>query len=92
MKLINNAMALLEGIGCKELVSDRVNSGYSHQQISAELKSLYPGCPGLSVRSVRRFCSRKSIHWSSQLGESEIDEVVEQAVSQVRILYNTTTF
>ena len=76
-------MAFLEDIGCKRLVSNRVYSGHSHQQIAAELKDLFPGCPGLSARSVRRFCSNNAIHRSSQLCENDVDALVERAVSQV---------
>ena len=77
-------MAFLEEIGCKRLISDRVHSGHSHQQIAAELQNLYPGCPGLSVRSVRRFCSNNVIHRSSQLCENDVDALVQRAVSQVK--------
>lgn len=77
-------MALLEDLGCRMLISDRVQNGFTHQQISVELQQLYPGCPGLSTRSVRRFCENNNIHRSSRLSASEVDAVVEQAVHQVR--------
>lgn len=78
-------MALLEELGCESLISSRVRHGKTHEQISLELQQLYPGSSGLSARSVRRFCSQRNIHWSSQLDESELDSVVEQAVSQVSL-------
>lgn len=79
-------MATLEELGCRGLVSDRVESGATHQQIAEELQHLYPNIPGLSSRSVRRFCLSNNIHWSSQLSITEVDQIVEQAVTQVKIV------
>ena len=60
--------------------------GATHQQVAAELRHRFHGLPGLSSRSVRRFCSSKQIHRSSQLCEQSLDEIVEQAVSQVSLV------
>lgn len=78
-------MAILGELGCKDFIADRVKSGSTHQLIAEELQHLYPNLPGLSSRSVRRFCFSNNIHRSSQLSITEIDEVVEQAVAQVNI-------
>ena len=76
-------MAVLEILGCKDFITDRVRSGSTHKQIAEELQQLYPTFSGLSTRSVRRFCCSNVIHRSSQLTEAEVDAVVEEAVSQV---------
>lgn len=75
-------MAFLTELGCEDYISDRVRSGTTHQQIATELQQLY-GCVGMSARSVRRFCSNKHIHRSSQLNTHDVDDLVEQAVAQV---------
>lgn len=77
-------MALLGELVCEDFVRNRINSGATHQEIATELRHLYSGIPGLSSRSVRRFCSGRQIHRSSQLCTQSIDEVVEQAVAQVK--------
>ena len=81
--LASVAMAMLEELGCESFISSKVKHGHTHKQIALELKQLYPGHSGLSSRSIRRFCCEKNIHKSSQLNGSEIDTVIEQAVSQV---------
>ena len=45
-------MAMLEELGCEDLVATRVKNGCTHEQIALELQHLYPGSPGLSARSV----------------------------------------
>lgn len=77
-------MALLCDLGCEDFIRNRVKSGATHQEIAAELRGLYPGLPGLSGRSLRRFCFLKQIHRSSRLSSQSVDEVVEQAIAQVR--------
>ena len=61
----------------------RVKDGHTCQQIALELQHLYPGCPGFSTRSVRRFCCKNNIRRSSRLSTQEVNDVVEHAVSQV---------
>ena len=48
---------------------------------------MFPGVTGLSVRSVRRFCSSRGIHYRSNLGDRELDEVVRLGVLNVGHLY-----
>ena len=56
-------MEKLPGIHSKRVKKER----RSHKQISEELKGLYPGVRGPSVRSVTRFCDRYDIHTSYQM-------------------------
>ena len=79
-------MSLLDDLGCDDFIAKRVQDGHTCQQIALELQHLYPGCPGFSARSVRRFCSRKNIHRSSRLSTQEVNDVVEHAVAQVSSL------
>lgn len=77
-------MVLLSGLlGSEGFVRSRINGGATHQDIATELQ-MYYGLPGLSARSVRRFCASRHIHRSSQLSAQSVDEVVERAVAQVR--------
>ena len=60
--------------GIHSLISERVvEERKSHQQISEELKALYPGIRGLSARSVRRFCDE----------QEDLDRVVSSSVAKV---------
>lgn len=76
-------MAQLEKLACEDFIASRVKDGCTHQNIAIELQQLYPNTPGLSARSVRRFCCNNNVHRSSRLSADEVDEVVECAVSQV---------
>ena len=76
-------MALLSELGCENFVRDRVIGGATHKEVAAELRRRYPGLSGLSDRSIRRFCCINQIHRSSRLCVQSLDEIVEQAVSQV---------
>lgn len=78
------ATELLPGIHA--LISKRVKEERrSHKQISVELKGLYPGVRGLSIRSVRRFCEKHDIHVMSLLTNEELDRVVSSSVAKVHI-------
>ena len=72
--------SLMENIS-KDFVKKLVYEGKSHEEISEILKATYPSIVrGLSVRSVRRFCSMNSIH---RCKDSRLDEIVEECVSEV---------
>ena len=43
------------------LVEYLVKSGLTYTEVSDELQRRYPGCSGLSSRSVRRYCKANSI-------------------------------
>ena len=57
----------------------------THQQISEELQRRNSGVRGLSVMSVRRFCSKHNIHRTTQISDDELDCAVLKAVSQVSL-------
>ena len=73
----------LASLGCEDYIRNQVESGVSHNLIAAELQQLHPGVRGLSLRSVRRYCSERGIHYSSRLSSSQVEQCVEQSVSQV---------
>lgn len=75
-------METLPGTGA--LVTNWVEEEHtSHKQISDELKLLYPGTRGLSVRSIRRFCDRHDIRATSMLSDENLDTVVSSSVAKV---------
>ena len=78
-------MSTLETLPCiHALILKRVQEERkSYKQISEELKGLYPGVRGLSVRSVRRYCDRYNIHTTSLLSDDDLDRVVSSSVAKV---------
>ena len=68
-----------------------VRQGHTHEQISRYLKRAMPSSPGLSSRSVRRFCSSRGIHYRSRLDSASLDRVVHSRVSQVGHSYGRRT-
>ena len=60
-----------------------VQHGDSLRSVSRHLQGRFPGVAGLSIRSVRRFCSSCGIHYRSTLGEGELDELVRSRVGSV---------
>ena len=72
--------SLMENVS-KDFVKKLVYEGKSHEEISEILKATYPSIiRGLSVRSVRRFCSMNDIH---RCKDSRLHEIVEECVSEV---------
>ena len=69
--------SLMENVS-KDFVKKLEYEGKSHEEI---LKATYHSIVrGLSVRSVRRFCSKSGIHCCK---DSRLDEIVEECVSEV---------
>jgi hypothetical protein len=69
----------------EDLVRDLVEQRrWSHSRVSDYLQQTYPGTRGLSLRSIQRFCSAKGIHRTSRLDDTQVDEVVSEAVNMVR--------
>ena len=61
-------------------IGRRVNRGDMHTEVSRYLQDMSPGGRGFSVRSVRRFCASRGIHYGSDLSERELDTVVSRCV------------
>lgn len=53
------------------------------ESVSLHLQTLFPNVRGLSVRSVRRFCSERGIHYRSGFSDDELDAVVRRRVTFV---------
>ena len=69
--------SLMENIS-KDFVKKLLYEGKSREEI---LKATYPSkVRGLSVRSVRRFCSMNNIY---RCKDSRLDEIIEECVSEV---------
>ena len=62
----------------------------THQQISDELKSSFPGERGFSLRSIERFCSEKGIKKITNIDDQQLGEVISDAVMQV-LVYTYTS-
>ena len=60
-----------------------VDEHATHRQISEELRGLYPGRRGYSIRSIERFCHDNAIHKTSRLSEAAVEEAVAEAVAKV---------
>ncbi|RUA04659.1 MAG: hypothetical protein DSY43_05935 [Gammaproteobacteria bacterium] len=74
----------MDGIVDPEYMKDLVlKKKWTHKRISEELRRKYPSSRGLSEMSVRRFCSKHSIHRTSRMTDGELDVVVHNAVSKV---------
>ena len=66
----------------EKLVIDLIeNQKLSYEEASIVLKERFPGAQGLSSRSVRRFCSKRSI--SSRVSTEKVTEMVMEASSKV---------
>ena len=78
------AMAEVVLAGSEEEIRWRVvHHGDSLRSVSRHLQGLFPGVRGLSVRSVRRFCSSRGIHYRSNIGDRKLDELVRLRVRNV---------
>ena len=65
----------------ENLVTDLIeNQKLSYKQASSVLKERFPGVQELSSRSVRRFCSKRSI--SSRVSTKKMTEMVMEAFSK----------
>ena len=66
----------------ENLVTDLIeNQKLSYEQASSVLKERFPGVRGLSFRSVRRFCGKRSM--SSRVSTEKVTEMVMEASSKV---------
>ena len=66
-----------------ELVRRWLSCGKTYQQISVELKHLYPSVVrGLSSRSVRRYVAQLDLKSAAR---RDVDEVVQEAVAEVGV-------
>lgn len=70
--------------GVEGFIRDRIEKeGRTHQDVSIQLKTIYPTCKGLSAASVRRFCAANNIHRTPRLDQSTLDSLVHQNVMRV---------
>lgn len=60
-----------------------VHRSDSLSNVNHFLQRMFPGITGLSVRNLRWFCSSRGIHYRSNLGDRELDEVVHLRVSNI---------
>ena len=82
--MTHHGRSTLASLDCEVYIRQQIQSRATHGRISIELQQLYPGIRGISARSIRRFCSERGIHYSSRYTASQVENAVEQAVSQVQ--------
>lgn len=56
---------------------------WTHSQLSEFLLSNYPLARGVSVRSIRRFCTLRNIHKTSRPSTNDLNQAVLNAISEV---------
>ena len=76
---------------CKRQISDWVNEGKTHSEVSSLLLSRFPGVRGLSERNVRRFCRGNRIHYRSRFSDRQLDAEVCIIVRSVGHTYGRKT-
>jgi len=85
---MHKLMASLDNF--EEFVKEKVEVyKCTHQRVSDELKSLFPGERGFGLRSVERFCSEKGIKKTTEIDDKELDNVISEAVRQVATVLQT---
>ena len=69
----------------EEYVKRRIqDEKMNHTALSMELKGMFPGQSGLSVRpSIQRFCEAKDIRKTSRLSQESVEAVVREAIIRV---------
>ena len=77
-------MATLSELGVLPLVALRRKNGSSYKEISEELRALFPGVRGLSVKSLKRFCNSHHLHATSRISDNALDILVACGIGMVR--------
>ena len=68
----------------EEYVKRRIqDEKINHTALSMELKGMFPGQSGLSVRSIQWFCEAKDIRKTSRLSQESVEAVVREAIIRV---------
>ena len=76
-------MAVIEELGLLPYVERRIRSGAKQKTIVEELRALFPGVRGISVRSVKRFCSNHGLHRTMRLNDRALDVIVAFGIGTV---------
>ena len=72
----------------EDLVREKIEvERWTHKKLSLHLNQMYPQQKGFSIRSIQRFCTTKDIHKTSRLNNNNLDEVVQDAVKRVCIIF-----
>ena len=70
----------------EDVVHDKIeNEQWTHVKLSTYLQQVYPGVKRFSVPSLERFCHSKNIHKTSRLSKQELDYIVADNVTKVRV-------
>ena len=76
-------MSTLDRLGVLPYVKRKVESGATHEAIVKELHRMYPGVRGISIRSLKRFCSSRDLHSTSRISDQDLDVLIAFAIGSV---------
>lgn len=83
----STAMSVLDSLNLLPLVQKRIRTGATHKVIIQELRMLFPGVRGISVRSLKRFCAAHNLHATSRLSDQILDVIVTFGIGTVSCKY-----
>ena len=69
-------MSALEELNILSYVKRHIQNGSTHKTITEDLRSLFPGVHGISVRSLKRYCAAHDVHSTSRLSDRVLDILV----------------
>ena len=73
-------MTAIDNLVHVDFIEQLVDQGYTHRSIADILRISFPG---LSERSVRRFCEQHGIQYSQRLSDADLKHAVASVVRQV---------
>ena len=76
-------MAALEELGLLPFIRKRIEEGSTYKVLCNELRSMFPGVRGVSVRSIKRFCAVHGLRSTSRLSNRALDVLVAFGVGTV---------
>ena len=79
-------MSTLCSVASTEEISNLIQQGFTYEDISNHYSSLYPSQKGLTIRSVRRFCSVNNINRNVPMGKKEIESVIRTSIDELFLL------
>ena len=80
-------MSTISELNIKPFITKKLTEdNLTYEELSIVLKQMFPNYKGFSVRSLQRYCSGENIHKTSQLNDSNLNDVVLTSVMQVSIV------
>jgi hypothetical protein len=76
---------VLEDLDVLPFVRTRIKGGGTHKKIVQELRAIFPGVRGISVRSLKRFCAAHNLHATSRCSDQVLDVLVAYGAGTVSL-------